>query len=82
MANSPLGKYGAIVAAIIAIGVIGAYLVAVLVGNADASNLKDFALIAIGAVFGSAAGVNGWKRDAVAINARLDKMAVPPAADG
>lgn len=82
--NSPLGKYAPLVASVTAVGVIGAYILAVLLGAADVNlnDLKDFALIAIGAVFGSAAGVNGWRRDVTALHARLDNMAAPPAGDG
>lgn len=82
--NSPLGKYAPLVASVTALGVVGAYILAVLLA-APADNLndlKDFALIAIGAVFGSAVGVNGWKRDVTALHTRLDSMAVPPSGDG
>jgi hypothetical protein len=78
--NSPLGRYSQIVAAVVAVGVIGAYLVAILIGQPEeAAELKDFALIALGAVFGSAAALNGYKRDSVALHSRLDKAHIPPA---
>jgi hypothetical protein len=82
--SSPLGKYAPLVASIAAIGVIGAYLVGVLLGNGDATNLKDFALIALGAVFGSATSsyvtTNGLKGDVAALHQRMDSAGVPAAA--
>jgi hypothetical protein len=48
--NSPLGRYGPLAAAIVAIGVIGAYLAASLLQLGTARDIKDFALIALGAV--------------------------------
>lgn len=78
--NSPLGKYAQIVAAITAVGVIGAYIVAVLASIPEAAaQLKDFALLALGAVFGSAVAVNGYKAPLAAANKRLDKLGAPPA---
>lgn len=77
--NSPLGKYSQIVAAITAVGVIFGYLSGVLFGVIGADSIKDFALIALGAVFGSAATVNGVKHDIRAANTRLDAMHAPPA---
>lgn len=78
--NSPLGQYAQIVAAIAAVGIIGTYLVGTILGSAATEQLWDITLIAVGAVFGSAAGVNGWKRDVQALHTRLDKVA-PPAGD-
>lgn len=78
--NSPLGKYSQIVAAVIAITIIGAYIVAVLFRNvfqldgADIENLKILALIAVGAVFGSAATINGVKAPLDSAHSRIDKI--------
>lgn len=78
--NSPLGKYGQLVAAVTAVGVIGAYVFATLfgellsLGNGAAPSLKEFALIAIGAVFGAAATVNGVKSPIDAAHSRIDKI--------
>jgi hypothetical protein len=81
--NSPLGKYGQAVAAVIAVGVIGAYVFVVVAGqllgsdtNAAERSLKDVALIALGAVFGSAAAVNGVKAPIDAAHRRIDKIEV------
>jgi hypothetical protein len=84
--TSPLGKYAEVVAAGTAVLVVAAFLISVLFGevlkldNTDANSLKEFALIAIGAVFGSAAGVNGWKREVSALHTRLDNGGVKAAA--
>lgn len=79
--NSPLGKYAQLVAAVVAIGTIGAYIALVVVGTLlgidveDAtSTLKDFALIALGAVFGSFATVNGVKGPVESAHSRIDKI--------
>ena len=80
--NSPLGKYAQVVAAAAAIFIIGSFILGTLFGLAGAPSLRDSFLIAIGAVFGSAAGVNGWKRDMAAVHKRLDDSGVAPAADG
>lgn len=81
--TSPLGKYGQIVAAITAVGVIGAYVVVIILGallgvetERATAALKDFALIALGAVFGSFAAVNGVKGPIDAAHARIDKVEV------
>lgn len=83
---SPLGKYSQPVAAIVAVMVIGTVLVLRIIGSVTGTNLStplldDLALIAVGAVFGSAATtqVNGN-----AINAahnRLDQIQAPPSKD-
>lgn len=83
--NSPLGKYAPIVAAIVAVGVIGAWIAAELlygvhVLTVQPAGLKEVALIAVGAVFGSAVVANGHKeplRQAAAANARLDAIGAP-----
>jgi len=78
--NSPLGKYSQAVAAAVALGIIGAYLVAVLfagllsLGPAEIDRLQVIALIAVGAVFGSAATINGVKAPLDSAHARIDKL--------
>ena len=78
--NIPLGKYSQAVAAGIATIVIGAYILAVFVraplgmGQADVENLKILALIAVGAVFGSAATINGVKAPLDSAHHRIDKI--------
>ncbi len=78
--NSPLGKYSQAVAALIATSVIGAYVLAVFLrgmlnmGQADVENLKILALIAVGAVFGSAATINGVKAPLDSAHTRIDKL--------
>lgn len=80
MSNSPLGQYAPLVATVTALGVIGAYVVALLFGGAlgvtdqALNNLQDIALIAVGAVFGSAVSVNGWKAPLSAAHTRLDSL--------
>lgn len=81
--NSPLGKYAQLVAAIVAIGTIGAYIAVIVVGaltgadtEAQTGALKDFALIALGAVFGSFATVNGVKGPVESAHSRLDRIEV------
>lgn len=77
--NSPLGKYAQLVAAIVVLATIGGWGFAVLTGNtAAADDLTQFATLAFGAVLGSAAAINGWKRDQTAIQARLDALGAPP----
>lgn len=83
--NSPLGQYAPVIASFAAVALIGAYILALFFGGAlnisqqNISSLQDVALIAIGAVFGSAVGVNGWKQSVNALHTRLDNMGVPPA---
>lgn len=78
--NSPLGKYSQVVAAGIAVAIIGAYLVAVLVQgllgitDENVGRLQILALIALGAVFGSAATINGVKAPLDAAHSRIDKL--------
>ena len=79
--NSPLGKYAQITAVITVLTTIFAWLVATMVGNMQAGEaLEPFAILAFGAVLGSAATVNGYRRDQAATNARLDAIGAPPAA--
>lgn len=78
--NSPLGKYSQIVAAGIAIAIVGAYLVSLMfgpllgIGSEERRDLSVIALIAIGAVFGSAATINGVKAPLDAAHQRIDKI--------
>lgn len=87
--SSPLGKYSAVVASIVAIAVIIAYLAALLFAGvlgltgADVGGLRDFAFIAVGAVFalGGQQGSNQAAAAAEAAHLRLDALGAPPAAD-
>lgn len=78
--NSPLGKYSQLVAAIVAVAIIGAYILAVMLKNifgmdqASIEDLKILALIAVGAVFGSAATINGVKAPLDSAHQRIDKL--------
>lgn len=78
--NSPLGKYSQIVAAGLAIAVIGSYLISVLfqavlgVTDENVGRLQILALIALGAVFGSSATLNGVKQPIDQAHQRIDKI--------
>lgn len=78
--RSPLGKYGQVVAAIVAVGAITAWIIGeflVGLGIMDPqtrAGLKEVALIAIGAVFGSAAAINGVKEPIDAAHTRIDRL--------
>lgn len=80
--GSPLGKYGQIVAAIIACAIIGSYLfvlaiVPIFAKAVPAENvnaLDKLAFLAAGAVFGAAAAVNGVKAPIDSAHARIDKL--------
>jgi hypothetical protein len=78
--NSPLGKYSQAVAAVVAVSIISAYLLAVLLGEllslppASIDRLQVLALIAVGAVFGSAATINGVKAPLDAAHNRIDRL--------
>jgi hypothetical protein len=88
--NSPLGKYGQLVAAALALIIVCAWIVAELLYGMDTlrvqpAGLKEVALIAVGAVFGAAATVNGVKGDIEAADhkaslahARLDASGAAP----
>lgn len=81
--NSPLGKYAQVVAVVVVLGTIGAWSFAVLTGNTVAADdLSQYATLAFGAVLGSAATVNGYKRDQAALHKRLDDAGIPAAKDG
>lgn len=78
--NSTLGKYAPITAAITGVGVVGAYVLGLLLALPGADNLQPLALIAVGAIFGSAVVANGHKeplRQAAVANARLDALGAP-----
>jgi hypothetical protein len=75
--NSPLGAYAPLVASVAAIGIIGAWIIGEFLavlhpGSISPAGLKEVALIAIGAVFGSAVAVNGYKAPLAATHTRLD----------
>lgn len=78
--NSPLGKYSQLVAAIVALSIIFAYVGAVFFSRIldlesfQIENLKTLALIAVGAVFGSAATINGVKAPLDSAHSRIDKI--------
>ncbi len=88
MTNSPLGQYAPLVAATSAVGIIAAWIVAEFLAALSAgaipqpAGLKEVALIAIGAVFGSAVAVNGYKAPLAAAHKRMDQAGLPPAGDG
>lgn len=78
--NSPLGKYSQLVAAVVAITIIISYIAAVVfqhflaIDLTQVENLKILALIAVGAVFGSAATINGVKAPLDSAHSRIDKL--------
>jgi hypothetical protein len=74
--GTPLGRYAPVVAAVASIAILGGFVVAVLGGlPAESLNrLEPLALLVVGAVFGSAVTVNGWKIPTAAAHARLDRM--------
>lgn len=78
--TSPLGKYAQLTAVLVVLATIGTWLATVVLGDPGASaTLLPFATLAFGAVLGSAATVNGVKRDATALHQRLDAAGIPPA---
>lgn len=84
--NSPLGKYSAITAAFAGIGIITAYILAIVfqstlkIDSGQLENLKLLAFLAGGAIFGAATAVNGTKASLNAIHTRLDAAGIAPAA--
>ena len=77
--SSPLGKYAALVASISAIGIIAAWIIAEFllalgISTTSPAGLKEVALIAVGAVFGSAVAVNGWKGPVDVAHSRIDVL--------
>jgi hypothetical protein len=89
MGGSPLGPYAARVAAIVSIGVVAAYILAIVfqrwAGITDTSlaDLKALAFLAAGTIFGSSIGINGVKAqlkpEIDAAHSRLDLIHAPPA---
>lgn len=92
--NSALGKYSQLVAAIVALAIVGVFLVSALLTIGDTTVLEKAFWVAIGAVFTAAAVTNGWKQVVAqqqqlaaaqaeqvnAIHARLDALGAQPAA--
>lgn len=78
--NSPLGKYAAPAAAIASLSIIGAYLLALIlrawlsIDAASLDGLKTLALLAAGALFGSAVAVNGYKAPLASLHQRVDSL--------
>lgn len=78
--SSPLGKYAPVVAAITCGGVIAVYLMALVFGHVIAvepqsiTQLHDLAILAFGAVVGSAVAVNGWKQPVEIAHRRIDAI--------
>ena len=76
--NSPLGKYAQAVAALTALGIIAAWIMSVFLRGlgveVESAGLKEVALIAVGAVFGSAATINGVKAPLDSAHSRIDKL--------
>jgi hypothetical protein len=82
---SPLGQYGPLVAAIAAVGVIGAFIAAAFLESvlsipaANVSSLRELALLALGAVLGGAAATGVVRAEIGAANRRLDAIGAPSA---
>lgn len=78
--NSPLGKYSQQVAALLAVVCVAAFILATIFRNVlgleetDLAHLKELALIAVGAVFGAVAAVNGVKHPIESAHSRIDKI--------
>jgi hypothetical protein len=81
MTASPLGKYSQMVAAIVAIGVIGVDVGLRVAGVTPDGFMDNLAFAAFGAIFGASATTaltNGTVgRDLAALHARLDSLGVP-----
>jgi len=84
--SSPLGNFGPLVAAIVGIAVILAFVLATLfqgflglVGT-DLSSLRELALLALGAIFGLSGGAAAGSQAVAAANRRLDAIGAPTAA--
>lgn len=91
--GSPLGRYGPLVAAVIALAIVGAaiaiHLAAALgYGSGTDPFIDSAALLVVGVVLGATAlggqvqQVQQAHEAAIAANKRLDAIAAPPAADG
>ena len=78
--NSPLGRYGQIVAAGLAAFLVVAWVMATMFQNVlglsapSLDRLQLFAGVAVGAVFGAAATVNGVKGPIDSAHNRIDKI--------
>lgn len=87
--SSPLGPYGSLVSAILAVGIVGAAVVShVLPFLVPSPYLDSLAAAVVGVVFGvqiatngSTAAANAAGASAAAAHARLDAMGAPAAAD-
>lgn len=80
MNRSPLGKYAQIVAAIAALAILGSDLLALLfnrvltIDGSSLAALDRLATFALGAIFASAAVVNGVKEPIESAHYRIDKL--------
>lgn len=78
--NSPLGKYAPVVAAATCGGVIAVYLLSLMFGRflqiepSAVNALHDLAILAFGAIVGSAVAVNGWKQPLISVHERVDAL--------
>jgi hypothetical protein len=78
--GSPLGKYGSLIAAVIAMVLISAFVLvnvyrAVALNDPEAARrLEAVAFIAVGAVFGSTATINGVKQPLESAHSRIDRI--------
>jgi hypothetical protein len=85
--TSPLGAYGPLVAAIVGVGVVAVFLLATVfqvalgLSDADLSSLRELALLALGAIYGTTAGAASSRQDIAATNRRLDAIGAPTAAE-
>lgn len=86
MNASPLGRYGDIAAAIVAMAVILAAVAAHLFARplevTDTAFLDNAALLVLGVVLGQRSTTNGAAKIAVAAHQRLDAIHAPAANDG
>lgn len=80
--QSPLGKLASPVAAFVVVVIILAYVAGLFLslGPDAMDKLGDLALLALGAVFGSYATINGVKPEIDALHKRADAGGLPPAA--
>jgi hypothetical protein len=80
MNRSPLGKYSQVIAAVTALLLIGSYVLALIfqealhVSQGSVDRLQLFAGVAVGAVFGAAATVNGVKEPIESAHTRIDRI--------
>jgi hypothetical protein len=84
--SSPLGRYASLVAALVAVAIIGVDLGLHVLGRAPDIFIDNLAFAAFGAIFGasaSSAATNGTiGRDLQALHARLDAATIAPATPG